>query len=70
MGIDWAFAFMRAVRAAAWSFAGNLGAQPVVEKVTDFKRSGISIMLALWAALIAGLIAFAVNVAEEKSGRK
>lgn len=67
MNLNLKGAAIRALRTFFQSLAGALVAFPVAEAVSDLKAVGGPLILALWTALLAGVLSFLQNVIEDST---
>lgn len=58
-------AFYRALRTAAQTLAGGLVAMPTADAVLDMRAIANPLGVAVYAAILAGVVCFLQNVAEE-----
>lgn len=61
-------AFVRALRTFAQTLAGSLVALPTASSVVDIRHIGEPLLVALYVAFMASLVAFLMNVAENATG--
>lgn len=61
--------FVRALRTFAQTLAGALVALPTVDVVTNIKDIGNPLIVALYTAILAGVVSFLQNVAEDATGK-